>query len=57
MPVEHDEIVVPVEIEVRDEDGKVLGPGEHGEIYVRGEQVSGEYLGLTSRMTSDGWFV
>jgi acyl-CoA synthetase (AMP-forming)/AMP-acid ligase II len=27
-----------------------------GEIHVRGEQVSGEYLGLKSRMTSDGWF-
>jgi len=27
-----------------------------GEIHVRGEQVSGEYLGLASRMTKDGWF-
>ncbi len=44
-----------VEIEVRDEDGKVLGPGEHGEIYVRGEQVSGEYK-EKSALTADGWF-
>ncbi|MGE3690848.1 MAG: class I adenylate-forming enzyme family protein [Novosphingobium sp.] len=44
-----------VEIEVRDEDGNVLGPGEHGEIYVRGEQVSGEYK-EKSALTADGWF-
>ncbi len=44
-----------VEIEVRDEDGRVLGPGEHGEIYVRGEQVSGEYK-EKSALTADGWF-
>jgi long-chain acyl-CoA synthetase len=45
-----------VELEVRDEDGRVVAPGCSGEIHVRGEQVSGEYLGLASRMTSDGWF-
>jgi acyl-CoA synthetase (AMP-forming)/AMP-acid ligase II len=44
-----------VEIEIRDEDGRVLGPGEHGEIYVRGEQVSGEYK-EKSALTADGWF-
>ena len=44
-----------VEIEIRDEDGKVLGPGEAGEIYVRGEQVSGEYK-EKSALTADGWF-
>ena len=30
-----------VELQIRDADGKVLGPGERGEIFVRGEQVSG----------------
>ena len=30
-------------------------PGERGEIWVRGEQVSGEYLGR-SALTDDGWF-
>lgn len=44
-----------VEIEIRDEDGNVVGPGEHGEIYVRGEQVSGEYK-EKSALTADGWF-
>ena len=44
-----------VEIEIRGEDGTVLGPGEHGEIYVRGEQVSGEYK-EKSALTADGWF-
>jgi len=44
-----------VEIEIRDEDGRVLGPGEAGEIYVRGDQVSGEYK-EKSALTSDGWF-
>ena len=29
---------------------------ERGEIYVRGEQVSGEYLGKGSQLVGDGWF-
>jgi acyl-CoA synthetase (AMP-forming)/AMP-acid ligase II len=44
-----------VEVEIRDADGTVLPPGERGEIYVRGEQVAGEYLGR-SVLTADGWF-
>ncbi len=44
-----------VEIEIRDEDGKVLSAGEAGEIYVRGEQVSGEYR-ERSALDADGWF-
>jgi acyl-CoA synthetase (AMP-forming)/AMP-acid ligase II len=44
-----------VEIEVRDEEGNALPPGEAGEIYVRGEQVSGEYK-EKSALTADGWF-
>lgn len=44
-----------IELEVRDPDGKALGPGERGEIYLRGEQVSGEYQGR-SVLTDDGWF-
>jgi acyl-CoA synthetase (AMP-forming)/AMP-acid ligase II len=44
-----------VEIEIRDEEGKVLGPGEPGEIYVRGEQVSGEYK-EKSALDAEGWF-
>jgi long-chain acyl-CoA synthetase len=45
-----------VEIEIRDEEGRVLGPGERGEIYVRGEQVSGEYEGRGAVTDSEGWF-
>jgi acyl-CoA synthetase (AMP-forming)/AMP-acid ligase II len=45
-----------VEIEIRDEHGKPLPPGQTGEIHVRGEQVSGEYLGRGSRVGSDGFF-
>jgi len=44
-----------VEIEIRDEGGKTLGPWEAGEIYVRGPQVSGEYEGR-SVLDTDGWF-
>lgn len=44
-----------LELEIRDPMGAPLGPGERGEIHVRGEQVSGEYLGR--RLTDDeGWF-
>lgn len=45
-----------IEIEIRDEDGRVLGPNERGEIYVRGEQVSGEYEGRGRVTDNDGWF-
>lgn len=45
-----------VEIEIRDDEGKLLGPGERGEIYVRGEQVSGEYEGRGAVTDAEGWF-
>jgi len=44
-----------VEIEIRGEDGETLGPGQPGEIYVRGEQVSGEYK-EKSALDAQGWF-
>ncbi len=44
-----------LEVEVRGEDDAVLGVGEKGEIWVRGEQVAGEYVG-NSVLTEDGWF-
>ncbi|MBY0421223.1 MAG: fatty acid--CoA ligase family protein, partial [Parvularculaceae bacterium] len=44
-----------VEIEIRDESGRALGPGERGEIYVRGPQVSGEYR-EKSALDAEGWF-
>jgi len=45
-----------VEVEIHDEDGKPVAPGVRGEIVVRGEQVSGEYLGRGSNVRADGWF-
>jgi acyl-CoA synthetase (AMP-forming)/AMP-acid ligase II len=36
-----------VEVSIRDADGNELPAGEAGEVWVRGEQVSGEYLGRT----------
>tara|TARA_B110000503_G_scaffold55997_1_gene89824 strand:+ start:1088 stop:2611 length:1524 start_codon:yes stop_codon:yes gene_type:complete len=45
-----------IEIEIRDEDGTALGPDQSGEVYIRGEQVSGEYVGKGSVLDKDGWF-
>ncbi|MGK2909284.1 MAG: class I adenylate-forming enzyme family protein [Sphingobium sp.] len=44
-----------VEIEIRDEEGHPLPVGNQGEIYVRGDQVSGEYR-ERSALDADGWF-
>ncbi len=44
-----------IELEIRREDGTICPTGEHGEIHVRGEQVSGEYLHKKA-ITDDGWF-
>lgn len=45
-----------VTIEIRDDVGNVLGPGERGEIFVHGAQISGEYLGGQTGIDADGWF-
>ncbi|MGD1256846.1 class I adenylate-forming enzyme family protein [Mycobacterium seoulense] len=45
-----------IELQIRDEDGNVLGPGEPGELFVRGEQVSGRYTGIGSVLDGEGWF-
>ncbi len=44
-----------LELEIRDAFGAVLPAGATGEIYVRGEQVAGEYQERTV-LTADGWF-
>lgn len=44
-----------IELEIRDEAGNVLPFGEQGEIYLRGDQVSGEYRDR-SALDPDGWF-
>lgn len=44
-----------LEVEIRGEDEVVVAAGEKGEIWVRGEQVSGEYVGR-SVLDAEGWF-
>jgi acyl-CoA synthetase (AMP-forming)/AMP-acid ligase II len=44
-----------VQVEIRDEEGRPLPAGERGEIYVRGDQVSGEYR-ERSALDAAGWF-
>lgn len=44
-----------VEIEIRRPDGSCCECGESGEVFVRGEQVSGEYLHKKA-VAGDGWF-
>ncbi|HYR16900.1 MAG TPA: long-chain fatty acid--CoA ligase, partial [Mycobacterium sp.] len=45
-----------IEVQIRDESGKVLGPSQIGELFVRGEQVSGKYTGIGSVLDEQGWF-
>lgn len=45
-----------IEIEIRDEHEKPVGPNELGMIYVRGGQVAGEYKEQGSQLDGDGWF-
>jgi acyl-CoA synthetase (AMP-forming)/AMP-acid ligase II len=45
-----------IEVEVRDAAGVCRPAGATGDIWVRGEQVSGEYAGLGSACDQDGWF-
>ncbi len=44
-----------LDVEIRDVDRAPVGAGVAGEIWVRGEQVAGEYLGKDDVMI-DGWF-
>jgi long-chain acyl-CoA synthetase len=48
--------VPSVEVQIRDEGGAVLPAGQTGELFVRGEQVSGRYTGIGSVLDADGWF-
>ena len=45
-----------VDLQIRDENGRVLGPGQTGELFVRGDQVSGRYAEIGSVLDPDGWF-
>ncbi len=48
--------VPSIEVQIRDETGAVLPAGQTGELFVRGEQVSGRYTGVGSVLDEDGWF-
>src|ERR1700728_3916986 len=48
--------VPSVEVQIRDEGGAVLPAGQTGELFVRGEQVSGRYTGIGSVLDAEGWF-
>jgi len=49
-------MVPGVQCQIRGEHGEPLAPGETGEIWVRGAQVSGEYQGIGSVLDEFGWF-
>jgi acyl-CoA synthetase (AMP-forming)/AMP-acid ligase II len=44
-----------LELEIRGPEGEALPPGQSGEVYVRGDQVAGEYLHRKA-IQDDGWF-
>ncbi|MEP3890603.1 MAG: fatty acid--CoA ligase family protein [Hellea sp.] len=45
-----------IELLIRSEEGVTCGAEEVGLVWVRGDQVSGEYKGLGSQLDSEGWF-
>jgi len=49
------QVLPMIEIEIRDDHERAVEPGESGLIYLRGEQVSGEYAGI-NLLADDGWF-
>ena len=46
-----------IELQIRSEEGAQCEPEETGLVWVRGNQVSGEYKGLGSQLDSEGWFL
>ena len=44
-----------IEFRIVDEHGATLGPDEPGEILIKGDQVSGKYVGTDSKVDADGW--
>ncbi len=45
-----------LEIKIRDDAGSSVPAGTSGQLWVRGPQVAGEYVGRASMTDSDGWF-
>lgn len=50
------QLVPGIELKIRDEDGASLPAGSPGQIWVRGEQVSGQYAGKAPSLDADGYF-
>jgi len=50
------QLVPDIEAEIRGIDGEPLPVGETGELYLRGPQVSGEYVGRAAAVDDAGWF-
>ncbi len=44
-----------IEIRIVGDSGDTMGPDEPGEIQIRGDQVSGKYVGTDSKTDGDGW--
>jgi acyl-CoA synthetase (AMP-forming)/AMP-acid ligase II len=49
-------LVPGVEAQLRDEFGRPVAEGVTGELWLRGRQISGEYLGKGSVLDAEGWF-
>lgn len=49
------QVLPTIEVEIRGDDNEVLNPGAVGIIFLRGEQVAGEYAS-GSVLDADGWF-
>ncbi|NNC39033.1 MAG: acyl--CoA ligase [Hyphomonadaceae bacterium] len=45
-----------IELQIRSEEGDVVDPETTGLVWVRGDQVSGEYKGHGSQLDAEGWF-
>lgn len=46
-----------IELEIRSEQGAICEAEETGLVWVRGDQVSGEYKDLGSQLDAEGWFL
>lgn len=45
-----------IEVQIRDADGRPLPAGAAGRVWLRGPQVSGEYVDANAALDDDGWF-
>ncbi|HSY14885.1 MAG TPA: class I adenylate-forming enzyme family protein [Jatrophihabitantaceae bacterium] len=49
-------LVPGIQAQVRDESGQAVAEGAGGELWLRGPQISGEYMGKGSVLDAGGWF-